>query len=95
MKDGYIINSSNFFLQLKNCPIDIKKLQDCNVFETKEEMYNYLVTRVKYNTNYIKDQELLITLNEEGKPSLCHIDGQEIEVIEDYPVETYISFLHG
>lgn len=95
MKNGYVVNSSNFFLQVKDCPIDIEKLMDCKIFQTKQEMYDHLVNKVKYDNKYIQDQELLVTLNKEGKPVLCHLDGHEIELIEDYPVETYISFLHG
>lgn len=95
MKNCYIVNSSNFFLQIKNCQLDTNKLIDCKIFENKEEMYDYLINTVKYNDKYIENQELLITSNVDGKPMLCHLDGYEIELIEECSVETYISFLHG
>lgn len=93
--NGYIVNSINFFVQIKDCPVYTENLLDCEVFETKQEMYDYLVDKVGFDIKYIQDQELVITLNKDDKPVLCHLDGHEIDVIESHSVETYLSFVHG
>jgi len=85
-----ISNKYNYIFDVQ-CHVELEQLDDCTIFETKEELYQHVFDSIEHGLASVQELsgcELIITKDKRLK---CHhslSDGEQVQNVETF-INTY------